>query len=301
MAEAITKPVATVRRRFSSKQLSYLALFMGILALSLSSIFVRWADAPGMVTSFYRMTLATLFLGPVFFLHRRRRPALPGGWYKLPLAAGVFTALDHATWSTAVQRTSVANATLLNNLAPVWVALFAALVWKQRLVGRFWLGLALACAGAFGIFGASAQAQSDLSGGDLLALSSSVFFAGYFLITQRGRRGLDTLTWTWGTVAMAAVVLAGVNLIVGNPLVGYSPTTYAVFLAATLISQLIGYFSVGFALGHLPASVVAPSLIAQPVLTALIAIPLAGEPLTPLQIASGASVLAGIYLIVKNQ
>ena len=44
--------------------------------------------------------------------------------------------------------TAVANATLLNNLAPVWVALLAALVWRQRLGGRFWLGLALACIGA---------------------------------------------------------------------------------------------------------------------------------------------------------
>lgn len=273
----------------------------GILALSLSSIFVRWADAPGMVTSFYRMALATLFLLPFFVRRQRSRPAPLAQWYRFPLIAGIFTALDHATWSTAVQMTTVANATLLNNLAPIWVALFASLVWKQRLTGRFWLGLLLACLGAVAVLGNSQVNNPTLSQGDMLAVLSSVFFAGYFLTTQRGRRHFATISYVWLVGLVGAGVLLITNLAVGNALIGYSPATYATFLAATLISQILGYFSISYALGHLPASVVAPTMIAQPVLTALIAIPLAGEGLQFLQIAGGLGVLAGIYLVVRSQ
>lgn len=286
-------------------RLPYIALLSGVLALSLSSFFVRWADAPGMITSFYRMSLATLFLAPLVWGRRGgRRPAAAGRpptWLWFPLAAGLFTALDHATWSTALQMTTVANATLLNNLAPVWVALFALLVWRQRLIGRFWLGLALACAGVFGIFGNTLLNQPSLSRGDALALSSSVFYAGYYLVTQRGRQHVETLTYIWFVDLAAAAVLLVVNLAAGNPLTGYSALTYLTFLAATLISQIGGYFSITYALGHLPASVVSPTMIAQPVLTALLAIPLAGEALQPLQILSGLSVLAGIYLVLRSE
>ena len=72
------------------------------------------------------------------------------------------------------------------------------------------------------------------------------------------------------------------------------------FLGAALISQIIGYFSVGYALGHLPASVVSPTMIAQPMLTALLAIPLAGELLTVEVVLGGIFVLTGIYLVNRN-
>lgn len=258
-----------------------------------------------MITSFYRMSLATLFLAPLVWgrRHAGRSAAagMPLTWLWFPLAAGLFTAFDHATWSTALQMTTVANATLLNNLAPVWVALFALLVWRQRLTGRFWLGLLLACLGVFGIFGNTVLNQPSLSRGDALALSSSVFYAGYYLITQRGRQHVKTLTYIWFVDLAAAVVLLAVNLAAGNSLTGYSAVTYLTFLAATLISQIGGYFSITYALGHLPASIVAPTMIAQPVLTALLAIPLAGEALQPLQILSGLSVLAGIYLVLRSE
>ena len=87
----------------------------------------------------------------------------------------------------------------------------------------------------------------------------------------------------------------------GKPLTGYSPQTYLAFLGAGLISQTIGYFSVAYALGHLPAAVVSPTMIAQPVLTALLAIPLVGEALLPAQVMGGVMVLAGIYLVNRAQ
>lgn len=259
---------------------------------------MRWADAPGPVTSFYRMALGALILLPAFGLHRPRQ-ALPPRWYLLPVLAGLFSAADHAVWSTAIQRTTIANATLLNNLAPIWVALFAWLVWRQRLDGRFWLGLALACGGALGVLGS--RWSLPTLGGDVLGLLSSLFYAGYYLVAQRARRVLDTLTCVWLVTCASALALLAANLLWGHALSGYSAPTWISFVGVALISQVMGYFSIGYALGHLPAAVVAPTMIAQPVLTALLAIPLAGENLGFWQVVGGVGVLAGIFLVVRSE
>ena len=75
---------------------------------------------------------------------------------------------------------------------------------------------------------------------------------------------------------------------------------YLVFLAAAVVSQLIGYFSIGYALGHVPASLVAPTMVAQPVLTMFLAIPLTGELPLPGQWLGALAVVAGIYLVNRR-
>lgn len=274
-----------------------LALAGGIAALSFSALFVRWAQAPGVVTALYRMAVAAVVLLPAF-LARVRKNGLPrAGLLWLPLLGGVFTTLDHATWATAIGMTNVANATLLNNIAPLWVALFAALAWRERLSGRFWLGLALTLSGAALVLGSNWLNRPQFSGGDLLALGSSLFYAGYVLTTQKGRARLDTLTYIWMVDAVAALGLLGLSLGLRLPLSGFPPSTWLAFLGAGVISQIGGYVLIAYALGRLPASLVSPTLVAQPVITALLAIPLAGELLLAGQWAGGAAVLAGILLI----
>ncbi len=279
------------------KILPYLALVSGILALSLSSLFVRWADAPGAVTSFYRMAVASLVFLTIFLRQPSADRRLDRRWIFLPLLGGLFTALDHATWATAINFTRVANATLMNNLAPLWVALVAFLIWRERLSAGFWLGLVMTIGGAAWVLGSDFLARPQLNQGNLLAVLSSLFYAAYFLTTQRGRARFSTLTYVFLITAVSSLILLAVNLLLGNRLWGYSTPTLLAFLGAGLISQVIGYFSVGYALGHLPASLVSPTMIAQPVLTALMAIPLAGETLLPAQWMGGLIVLSGIYLV----
>lgn len=285
-----------------AKILPYLALAAGILVLSLSSLFVRWAvGAPGAVAAFYRMAIGSVVFLIFFLAQPREKKKIEWRWFILPLLGGLFTAGDHGFWATAINYTRVANATLLNNLAPLWVALFAVIFWRERLTGWFWIGLVMSIGGAAVVLGSDLIANPQLSTGNLLGVLSSLFYAAYFLTTQRGREHFSTLTYVFLITAICALVLLGVNLGVGNPLSGFPPTTYLNFLAAGLISQVIGYFSVGYALGHLPASLVSPSMIAQPVLTALLAIPFASEPLVPGLWIGGLVVLGGIYVLNRSR
>ncbi len=273
---------------------------LGVLALGFSAIFVRWAAAPGPVTGFYRMGLASLALAPFVWARRRYvpRPSLEG----LGLAAlgGLFISADLALWNTAVGMTKAANAALFGNTAPLWVALAAWTLFGERLSGWFWLALLATLGGAATVAGADFMQHPSLGWGDVLGLGAGVFYAGYYLSTERGRRRLDSLSYVWLAGATAAVLLLGLSLALQLPLTGYPPRSYLAFLGAALVTQSFGYVAMGYALGHLPASLVAPTMAGQPVMTALLAIPLLGEHLSPTQWLGGAAVVAGILLVHRT-
>lgn len=284
----------------SSTARAYLALAAGLAAISLSAMFVRWANAPGPVTTFYRMVIAGLVLAP--FALRGMARVRPGKTALVfGIAGGLFTALDQGIWSTALGYTRIANASLLNNIAPLWVALFTWLVWKRRLARPFWWGLALTLTGASIVLGSDFANHPQFGRGDLLALVSSLAYGGYFLVGQSGRRRLNTLTYLWMMSLSAGFFLLLWNLWRGEPLTGYPPQSYLAFLGAALVSQIVGHFCITYALGVLPAAVVAPSAVAQPVFTALLAIPLANEPLSAAQWIGGAITLLGIYQVNKQR
>ncbi|MBI9044736.1 MAG: DMT family transporter [Anaerolineaceae bacterium] len=284
---------------------AYLALFLGIVFLSISPLFVRWADAPGVVTSFYRMLITTIILTP-FAWSANRKASKQKKFSKkillLPIAAGAFSAMDHTFWSIAIEKTLVANVTLLNYIAPVWVALVALFIFREKFKKVFWLGLLFTLVGAFVISGAKIGFTSDPSMiGESLAILSSIFYAGYFLFTQKSREHFDTIQHTWLAVFTSLIVMVFVLIILKHPFTGYSQKTYITFLLAALTSQLGGYYCMAYALGSLPASIVTPSMVLQPVTTALLAIPFVGEKLSSSQILGGLFVISGIYLVNQGK
>ena len=280
-----------------SNTLPYLALASGILALSFSAMFVRWADAPGPITGFYRVFLSSLLLTPFFIRDCRAKGNINRQNVIFPVLAGLFTAGDFALWNTSVHYTTAANATLLGNTAPLWVALGAWLLFREKLNGRFWLGLLLALAGATLILGTDFLLHPRLGIGDLMAIGTGMFYGGYFLSTQRSRKHFNPLSHLWLMGVSASFGLLAINLALGNPISGYSSQSWLVFFSTALVSQIIGYFSLTYALGHLPAAVVSPTMIGQPIMTAILAIPLLGEIPTLLQITGGIIALAGIYIV----
>lgn len=277
--------------------LPYLALALGILALIISPMLARWANAPGPVIGFYRMGIAAIILFPVFL--RENRAAKPGQKrsYRYAILGGLSNAFDLSLWYTAIHYTKVANATLMNNTAPLWVALVAWLFFKERLRGRFWIGLLLTLGGAGVVLGSDFLFHPSLNLGNIMSVASGFFYASYYLATQRGRESLGTTEYIWVMTLTSCLTMLAISLIFGMPLSGFDLQTYLAFLGAALVAQLIGFYAIAYALGQLPASLVSPTVLIQPVLTAILAIPLMGENLSPAQWAGALVALGGIYLI----
>jgi drug/metabolite transporter (DMT)-like permease len=283
--------------KLDSKTRAYLALALAIFGLGLSPILVRWAQAPGIVSSYYRMLLACILLGLPFLRRVRYGGAMPRRGILVAVLGGALFAGDLGTWATGVMLGGATNPTLLANVAPVWVALGALLFLKERLEGRFWLGLALSFAGAGLVLQVDLTRGLATSQGSALGLLASLFYGGYLLATQFGRRHLDSLSYTWIAGASSAILLLGGAMALGLPLTGYPASSYLNFLAMAAVAQVLGYLAVTYALGRLPASLVAPTLLTQPLATAALAVPLLGERILPLQALGGLAALAGVVIV----
>jgi len=283
-----------------NKIFPYIALAIGIIALSLSAMFVRWAEAPGPITGFYRLLISSFLLTPLFIRQQKNLKPIDKKYLAFPLLAGIFTAFDFAFWNSSVKFTTAANATLLGNTSPLWVALFAFFIFREKLRGIFWLGLIIALTGAVLVMGSDFLRHPTLGIGDLMASTAAIFYASYQLITQRGRKHIDPLRYMWLVGLSATMGMFIINLVLGNPFTGYSTQTWIIFFVTAIVSQMIGYLAISYALGHLPASIVSSTLIGQPILTTILAISMLVEIPTSLQWIGGAIALAGIYIVNQS-
>jgi len=299
MQTRLARPTSQLSAHF----LPYIALALGILGLGFSAIFVKWANAPGGVSGFYRMGIATAVMALPFAVHaaRRRRAPLSRRHLWFAVLAGLFFAGDLAAWNTGVLITNAANATLFGNTSPFWVSLGALLLFKEKLRPAFWGGLALAMLGAGVILGGDFLTHPALGFGDMLAALAGFFYGLFFLAAQRAREKLSSLVAWWVSAAASTAALLVYCLLLGQPVWGYPPATYWSLLALALVTQVGGYISINYALGHLPASLVSATLLGQPVMTALLAVVFLGEPLSWVQVGGGALVLAGIWVVHQNK
>lgn len=269
--------------------------------LGLSAILIRLAGVPGIVAAFYRMSIAVLIVAPVFGVRARRRGSRLLSMAGPALLGGALFAADLAAWSSGVVLSGATNPTLMANTAPVWVGLGAWLLFKERQPRRFWFGLMLAMSGAVLVLGLDSLESLDLGAGTLLGLLAGVFYGGYFLATERGRVRLDSISYFWLSGATASILLAGMAGVFGQPLTGYSNRSYLILTLLALGPQTLGWLAINFAQGHLPASVVSPTLLGQPVATAMLAGPILGETISALEAVGGLVVLMGVYLVHRGR
>lgn len=277
---------------------AYLALAIGVVLTACSAIFVKIAVVPGATAAFYRVLFAAAVAMPWCVWRQPSLPARKALWWSA--AGGVCFAATALLWNSALLVTSAANATLLLHLAPVWIGLNALLLFREQLGPYFSMGLVIALAGMALVVSGGARQLASFNYGDVLAMAGSFFYALYLLVTQRVRATTDALTFFAVSAASSVVVLLVTCAVLGAPLGGFSARVWWALAASGLVSHLGGYLAINYALGHLRATSVSVSLLSQPVITALLAIPLLGELLSAQQVVGGALVLAGIYFVNRR-
>jgi drug/metabolite transporter (DMT)-like permease len=273
------------------------ALLSGATFIALSPIFVRLSEAGPTATAFWRVALAVPALWIVYAVTRASTTPRYSGKWLLLVAAGVAFAGDLAFWHASIQLTSVANSTLLANLASIFVTLAAWIFLRQRPAPLFIAGLAAALGGVVLLVYTSLQFSRAGLIGDALGVVTALFYAGYILAVKALRdRRETTLALMAVTSTLTALILLPVALATGEPMLPATPQGWSILAGLALVSHAAGQGLIAYALAHLPAAFSSVSLLFQPVMAALFAWLLLAENLTPLQIAGASVVLAGIYL-----
>lgn len=209
---------------------------------------------------------------------------------------GLMFAGDLAVWHWSIKLTTVANATLLANVAPIFVTIGARVLFKERITPAFIVGMMVSLTGAAMLVGASFEVSVTRLLGDLLGVITAMFYGAYLLSVKALRRHHSTARIMMWSGVSTCVVLLIVTLSSGETIAVPSLYGWVILIALALISHGGGQSLIAYGFAHLPASFSSVVLLVQPATAALLAWALFDEAITPLQGAGGVLVLAGILI-----
>jgi drug/metabolite transporter (DMT)-like permease len=277
---------------------AYLALFGGLSFMCFAAILVKSAHAPGIVTAFYRMAIGTaVLIIPFLISFKTNKTRMPVLGIVFAAAAGVCFAGDMAFWATAVVLSNATIPTLTANLAPLWVGFGTVFIFREKLKPGFWLGLVISIAGMILLIHRDLKGNSHITAGALMGMAAGVFYGIFYLVSQQGRKLINTLRFLFIFTISSAIILTVLMFAFGYKFTGYDHFTWWMFVAIGIGVQVCGWFLINFSQGYLPASTVAPTLLGQPVLTFFLAALLLKEHLSAWHIVGGSIVVIGIYLV----
>lgn len=278
------------------------ALVLGALFAGASTLFVRLSDLGPIASAFHRAFLAVPALFLLAYLpatsRREVRPSRRRSWILLVLA-GVFFAGDLFFWHLAIVNTTVANATLLATMSPIFVTVLVFVLDGERPSPIFLVGMVLAIAGAGTIIGDSLTFNPERTLGDFYGICTAVFLAGYLVAVGKLRGGGSRVTamavMLWSSIVTAAVLLP-LALAMEGDIVAATWQGWAVLLALALISHVGGQGLIAYAMAHLPTSFTSVALVLEVVAAATLGWMFLAEALGPWQWLGAAIVIAGVVV-----
>lgn len=273
-----------------------LMIVMGVLGISLSSIFVKYSTAPSAVTAAFRLLWTVLFLTPVVLGKKEVRWELlqmPKKMVLLSILSGLFLAVHFVLWFESLSHTSVASSTTIVCTEVIWVCLGFCLVLKGKLSWKAIAAIAVTLMGSALIAYADSGSGSQLYG-DILALLAAIAVAVYTLIGRVVREQISTAVYTYVVYTACAAVLVTACLVQGYALFGYGISAILVGLLLAVFSTILGHSIFSWCLKYFSPSFVSASKLCEPVAAAVLAGFLFGEVPTWLQIVGGVLILGGV-------
>jgi drug/metabolite transporter (DMT)-like permease len=276
------------------------AVVVGVLAVSAAAIFIRLAEAPAVAVAFWRCALGAAVLVPPAIARRDRFPR--GRELYVGVASGVALGAHFGFWISSLDYTSVAASVVLVSTQPVFVAILAYLLFGERTSPQSFAGILVALAGT-AIIAADGSVGSAALLGNALALVGAITVAIYVLIGRSSRTtgGIGVLPYSIVVYSAAALTLLAVAIPFEVRLWGYSGETWFWIWAITLGPQIMGHTVFNWALRYVEASIISGTILAEPVVSALLAWLILSETPGVLTILGGAVVLAGLFFLLSGR
>lgn len=284
-----------------SAPIAFLALAMGAIAMGVSPVFVRTSEVGPFASTFWRVFLAlpTLFLWAWWEL-RKQNKTLKIEFPPIVLWVGLIFAGDLIFWHLSIVNTTMANATLMACLAPVWVVMFSGILINEPVGRNSWIGLAFCLLGAGLLIGSSYAIDPSRIIGDMYGFVASIFFGFYFMAVRVARRtkgsGELTLLSTLVTCVCLFAVALAVTIIAGHQFFPTSPKGALSLAMLGTLSHAGGQGLLAVALGSLSAVFSSLVIFIEAITGAFFGWLVFGEKLTPVQMAGAAAILLGIWV-----
>jgi len=272
-------------------------IVIGVIGISLSSIFVKYSSAPSAVTAAYRLFWTVVLMTPTAIGKRETRSEIAGMGkrsFGLSVLSGLFLALHFWTWFESLQHTSVASSTTIVCTEVIWVSLGYWLFMKGKLPVRAIGAIAVTLIGSVMIAFADSKAQGAHLYGDMLALLAAVAVAIYVLIGKAVRSSISTTAYTYVVYVSCAAALLVISAAQGQKLTGYGMSALVVGLLLAVFSTILGHSIFSWCLKYFSPSFVSASKLCEPVAASVLAGFLFGETPVLMQVLGGVLIIGGV-------
>lgn len=281
-------------------------IIIGIIGISLSAIFVKYSQAPSVVTAAYRLIWTVLLMTPAVLLNAGYRKELfetNRRTVLLCMISGIFLAFHFILWFESLKYTSVASSTTIVCTEVIWVSLGFCFFLKGVLSWKSILAIMITLAGSVLIAWSDSSAGGNHLYGDILALAAAIAVAIYTLIGQTARTTTSTTVYTYIVYLTSAVTLIIITIAQGYFLTGYGSSGIIVGLLLSIFSTLLGHSIFSWCLKYLSPSFVSASKLCEPVVASVFAVFLFQEIPGIMQTLGGAVILGGVifYSRIENQ
>lgn len=277
-------------------------IVIGVIGISLSSIFVKYSIAPSAVTAAWRLLWTVLVMTPVVWGKREIRREMFGVGKKtmlLSCISGLFLAFHFALWFESLHHTSVASSTTIVCTEVIWVSLGYCLFLKGKLSIKAIASITVTLIGSVLIAFADSSEGGARLYGDILSLLAAIAVAAYVLLGRIVRETASTTVYTYIVYSACATVLLLMCLIQGSGLLGYGISAAIVGLLLAVFSTILGHSIFSWCLKYFSPSFVSASKLCEPVVAAILAAFLFSEIPTMLQLIGGTLILGGVFYYSK--
>jgi drug/metabolite transporter (DMT)-like permease len=278
-------------------------LLAGILSISFAAIFIRFCDdVPSIMIAAWRLTAASAILLVFFRLRGHTFKKVTREDLILSCFGGLFLALHFILWITSLKYTSVASSVVLVTTNPIFVGIFSYLILKEKQHIELIIGIILCLIGSTLIaagdsgFEQLVIVNSEALLGDILALAGAIMASGYLLVGSKAREKLDILTYITIVYTVAALILIILSLVLNIPFTGYRHSSYLYMVLLAILPQLIGHTAFNWALKHIKASMVAITILGEPIGATVLAYFFFGESVSRFQLIGVVAIFAAILI-----
>ena len=272
-------------------------IVVGVIGISLSSIFVKYSAAPSAVTAAWRLIWTVLLMTPVVLGKREVRRELGETDRKtaiLSVLSGLFLAIHFALWFESLRHTTVASSTTIVCTEVIWVSLGFCMFLKGKLTKKAVAAIGVTFAGSVLIALADSASGDAHLYGDVLALLAAVAVAVYMLIGRVVRTEASTTVYTYLVYTACGAVLMILCMVQGYGLFSFGFSAVIVGLLLAVFSTILGHSIFSWCLKFFSPSFVSASKLCEPVVAAILAGFLFGEVPTALQLLGGGLILGGV-------
>ncbi|WP_170954041.1 DMT family transporter [Thalassospira xiamenensis] len=284
-------------------------LVVAAILMGLGPIFVRYSGVSPDASAFWRVALAAPVLGATVFLMPAgsSKPANGNGVSArkhgdtgLMILAGLFFAADLVACHMAIEMTTVGNAILLNNLAPVIIG-FLGLFGIARKPGvMFWCGVPFAVIGGYFLFRASETGAGSMRG-DAFAVLAAFFYAGYLIVISRLRRNHSAVSIMFWSTLTTMIALGVMMLIKGNFVLPPHITGWLALIGLAMLVHVLGQGMVSVGLKRVDEATGSMILLLQPFVASILGAVILGEVLNQWHIMGSAAVVVALLIATRRR